>query len=90
MKRGDIWTVAGGPDYAGKPRPAAFSRTTLLMGQLRLSGWQGYGNCRSDIGRAVDVEAAAMILGDAAGNGQTKAGTGLFGCLTATEFLRHV
>ena len=22
MKRGDIWTVAGGQDYAGKPRPA--------------------------------------------------------------------
>ncbi len=22
MKRGDIWTVAGGPEYAGKPRPA--------------------------------------------------------------------
>ena len=22
MRRGDIWTVAGGPDYAGKPRPA--------------------------------------------------------------------
>ena len=22
MKRGDIWTVAGGGDYAGKPRPA--------------------------------------------------------------------
>lgn len=22
MKRGDIWTVAGGSDYAGKPRPA--------------------------------------------------------------------
>ena len=22
MKRGEIWTVAGGPDYAGKPRPA--------------------------------------------------------------------
>lgn len=21
MKRGDIWTVAGGSDYAGKPRP---------------------------------------------------------------------
>jgi len=21
MKRGDIWTVAGGQDYAGKPRP---------------------------------------------------------------------
>lgn len=22
MKRGDVWTVAGGRDYAGKPRPA--------------------------------------------------------------------
>ncbi len=21
MKRGDVWTVAGGKDYAGKPRP---------------------------------------------------------------------
>ena len=21
MKRGEIWTAAGGPDYAGKPRP---------------------------------------------------------------------
>lgn len=23
MRRGDIWTVAGGKDYAGKPRPVA-------------------------------------------------------------------
>lgn len=23
MKRGEIWTVSGGRDYAGKPRPAA-------------------------------------------------------------------
>jgi mRNA interferase MazF len=22
LKRGEIWTIAGGPDYAGKPRPA--------------------------------------------------------------------
>jgi mRNA interferase MazF len=22
VQRGEIWTVAGGPDYAGKPRPA--------------------------------------------------------------------
>ncbi|MGH3119348.1 MAG: type II toxin-antitoxin system PemK/MazF family toxin, partial [Gaiellales bacterium] len=22
MKRGQVWTLAGGPDYAGKPRPA--------------------------------------------------------------------
>ena len=26
MKRGDIWTVAGGKDYAGKPRPVAVIR----------------------------------------------------------------
>lgn len=36
MKRGDIWTVAGGPDYAGKPRPAiilqddAFDKTRSI------------------------------------------------------------
>jgi mRNA interferase MazF len=23
MKRGEIWTIAGGPDYSGKPRPVA-------------------------------------------------------------------
>jgi mRNA interferase MazF len=23
VKRGEVWTVSGGPDYAGKPRPAA-------------------------------------------------------------------
>ena len=22
MQRGEIWTISGGPDYAGKPRPA--------------------------------------------------------------------
>jgi len=22
VKRGEVWTVAGGPDYAGEPRPA--------------------------------------------------------------------
>ena len=22
MRRGEIWTIAGGPEYAGKPRPA--------------------------------------------------------------------
>ena len=26
MKRGDIWTVAGGKDYAGKPRPVVIVR----------------------------------------------------------------
>jgi mRNA interferase MazF len=36
MKRGEIWTVAGGKDYAGKPRPAVilqddrFNRTESI------------------------------------------------------------
>lgn len=36
MKRGEIWSVAGGPDYAGKPRPAVilqddrFDRTSSV------------------------------------------------------------
>jgi len=36
VKRGDIWLVAGGPDYVGKPRPAiilqddAFSETASV------------------------------------------------------------
>ena len=36
MKRGEIWTVAGGQDYAGKPRPAVilqddrFDRTASI------------------------------------------------------------
>jgi mRNA interferase MazF len=27
LKRGDIWTAAGGPDYAGKPRPFVIVQT---------------------------------------------------------------
>jgi len=36
MRRGEIWTVAGGPDYAGRPRPAVilqddrFDRTSSI------------------------------------------------------------
>lgn len=36
MKRGEVWTVAGGKDYAGKPRPVViiqddrFSRTDSI------------------------------------------------------------
>ena len=36
MKRGEIWTVAGGQDYAGKPRPVtivqddSFDKTTSI------------------------------------------------------------
>lgn len=30
MKRGEIWTVSGGPGYAGKPRPALIVQSDLL------------------------------------------------------------
>lgn len=30
MKRGEIWTVAGGPDYAGKPRPAVILQDNVF------------------------------------------------------------
>ena len=30
VKRGEIWTVSGGPDYAGKPRPAVIVQAKLI------------------------------------------------------------
>ena len=30
MKRGEIWTVSGGPDYAGKPRPCVIVQDDRL------------------------------------------------------------
>lgn len=32
MKRGEIWTASGGPDYAGKPRPVAIIQDDLFAG----------------------------------------------------------
>ena len=32
MKRGEIWTVAGGADYAGKPRPAVVVQDERFAG----------------------------------------------------------
>lgn len=30
MKRGEIWTASGGPDYAGKPRPVTIIQDDLF------------------------------------------------------------
>jgi mRNA interferase MazF len=30
MRRGEIWSVSGGPDYAGKPRPAIIIQDDTL------------------------------------------------------------
>ena len=37
MKRGEIWTVAGGPDYAGKPRPAVIIQNDSFDGTASIT-----------------------------------------------------
>jgi mRNA interferase MazF len=32
VKRGEVWTVAGGPDYTGKPRPVAILQDDRFEG----------------------------------------------------------
>ncbi|MGH7567220.1 MAG: type II toxin-antitoxin system PemK/MazF family toxin [Gemmatimonadota bacterium] len=37
MKRGEIWTVAGGSEYAGKPRPAVIIQDDYFDATLSLT-----------------------------------------------------
>lgn len=37
MKRGEIWTVAGGGDYAGKPRPAVILQDDRFSGTASIT-----------------------------------------------------
>lgn len=37
MKRGEIWTIAGGPDYAGKLRPAIIIQSDRFDATLSVS-----------------------------------------------------
>src|SRR5687767_10095759 len=37
MKRAEIWTVAGGPDYAGKPRPALIVQDDVFAGTASIT-----------------------------------------------------
>ena len=37
MKRGEIWSIAGGPDYAGKPRPAVIVQDDRLGETLSIT-----------------------------------------------------
>ena len=39
MKRGEIWTMAGGSGYASKPRPVVIVQDDALI--ARLQGWEG-------------------------------------------------
>lgn len=37
MKRGEIWSVAGGPDFGGKPRPVAILQDDRFEGLLSIT-----------------------------------------------------
>ena len=37
MKRAEIWTVAGGPDYVGKPRPAVIVQDDRFEGTASIT-----------------------------------------------------
>ena len=37
MKRGELWSVAGGPDYAGKPRPVVILQDDRFSGTLSVT-----------------------------------------------------
>ena len=37
MKRGEIWTVAGGEDYAGKPRPVVILQDDSFDARLSIT-----------------------------------------------------
>ena len=37
MKRAEIWTVAGGPDYVGKPRPAVILQDDVFEGTASIT-----------------------------------------------------
>jgi mRNA interferase MazF len=37
MKRAEVWTIAGGPDYAGKPRPAVILQDDAFAGTASIT-----------------------------------------------------
>ena len=37
MKRAEVWTVAGGPDYIGKPRPAVILQDDAFEGTASIT-----------------------------------------------------
>ena len=43
MKRGEIWTVSGGSDYAGKPRPAVILQDKRFDATALCASGAGHG-----------------------------------------------
>lgn len=62
MKRGEIWTIAGGPDYAGKPRPA------IIIQSDKFDATRSMTVCPLT-GTDVDAEPARFVIDPSSANG---------------------
>ena len=62
MKRGEIWTVAGGPDYVGKPRPVIIIQSDSFDATLAITV------CPLT-GTLIDAEPARFEIGASKANG---------------------
>jgi mRNA interferase MazF len=62
VKRGEIWTIAGGPNYAGKPRPA------IILQSDRYDGTESVTLCPLTAGH-VEVVYARFPIEPTAANG---------------------
>jgi len=62
MKRGEIWTVAGGADYAGKPRPV------VIVQDDRFSGTASVTVCPLST-NPTDAPLFRLLVEPSAGNG---------------------
>ena len=62
MKRGEIWTIAGGRDYAGKPRPA------IIVQSDKFDATQSIVVCPLTR-TAIDAEPARLALDPSQANG---------------------
>ena len=62
MKRGEVWTAAGGPDYAGKPGPAVILQDDAFdaAGSITICPFTTY---------AVDAPLMRLPIGPSAQNG---------------------
>jgi mRNA interferase MazF len=62
VKRGEVWTAAGGPDYAGKPRPV------VIIQDDRFDGTQSITVCGLTTAR-VRARVERIPIEPSAGNG---------------------
>ncbi len=68
VKRGEIWTVSGGKDYAGKPRPVVILQDDRFdMTEGVMAGWwkslpMNYGRDRSSWARNQSTKHSSFCM----------------------------